>query len=48
MVARVLDYNQITTQILGSIAGDDTIFVAPQSTKEISALVKAIKDLLAT
>ena len=24
MVARVLDYNQITTEILGTIAGDDT------------------------
>lgn len=46
MVARVLDYNQITTQILGTIAGDDTIFVAPKSTKEIRKLVEEIKGLL--
>jgi transcriptional regulator of arginine metabolism len=46
MVARVLDYNQITTEILGSIAGDDTIFVAPKSTKEIRKLVEEIKNLL--
>jgi transcriptional regulator of arginine metabolism len=46
MVARVLDYNQITTEILGSIAGDDTIFVAPKSIKEIRKLVQEIKGLL--
>ena len=46
MVARVLDYNQITTRILGTIAGDDTIFVAPKSTKEIRNLVDEIKGLL--
>ncbi len=47
MVARVLDYNQITTKILGSIAGDDTIFVAPKSIKDIHKLTEEIKGLLA-
>jgi transcriptional regulator of arginine metabolism len=46
MVARVLDYNQITTEILGTIAGDDTIFVAPKSIKDIHKLAEEIKQLL--
>lgn len=46
MVARVLDYNQITTEILGTIAGDDTIFVAPKSIKDTKKLAEEIKGLL--
>ncbi len=46
MVARVLDYNQITTEILGTIAGDDTIFVAPKSIKDIHKLRDEIRALL--
>lgn len=46
MVARVLDYNQISTEILGSIAGDDTIFVAPKSIKDIQKLTEEIRNLL--
>jgi len=46
MIARVLDYNQITTEILGTIAGDDTIFVAPKSVKDIHKLSEEIKTLL--
>jgi len=46
MVARVLDYYQITTGILGTIAGDDTIFVAPKSIKDIHKLREEIKGLL--
>lgn len=46
MVARVLDYNQITTEILGTIAGDDTIFVAPKSIKDTQKLTEEIKGLL--
>ncbi|MBS3905280.1 MAG: hypothetical protein KGZ39_08145 [Simkania sp.] len=46
MVARVLDYNQITTAILGTIAGDDTIFVAPKTIKDIHKLTEEIKSLL--
>jgi len=30
--------------ILGTVSGDDTIFVAPQSTKKLAALVKKIKE----
>ncbi|MBS0620845.1 MAG: arginine repressor [Verrucomicrobia bacterium] len=46
MVARVLDYNQITTEILGTIAGDDTIFIAPKSIKDIQRLTEEIRGLL--
>lgn len=46
MIARVLDYHQQTTQILGTIAGDDTIFVIPKSIKKISQLLEEIKSLL--
>lgn len=46
MVARVLDYYQMTSEILGTIAGDDTIFVAPRSVQDISSLLKKIKTLL--
>lgn len=46
MVARVLDYVQVSTQILGTIAGDDTIFIAPKSIKEIQKLQQEIKALL--
>lgn len=45
MVARVLDYNQITSEILGTIAGDDTIFVTPKSIKHIDVLTQEIKTL---
>lgn len=46
MIARALDYNQITTEILGTLAGDDTIFVAPKSIKDIHKLTEEIKSLL--
>jgi len=45
MVARVLDYEQISTEILGTIAGDDTIFVAPKSVKNIKKLTEEIKNI---
>jgi len=32
--------------VLGTIAGDDTVFVAPRSPKEILALVKRIRETL--
>jgi transcriptional regulator of arginine metabolism len=46
MVARVLDYHQTKSEILGSIAGDDTIFVTPKSIKHTQQLLKEIKSLL--
>lgn len=46
MVARILDYNQVSTQILASIAGDDTVFVAPKSIRDIKKLLYEIRSLL--
>lgn len=44
LVARHIDSMRSTLGILGTIAGDDTIFIAPASTKRISALIQRIKD----
>jgi transcriptional regulator of arginine metabolism len=46
MIARALEYSQLTTEILGTIAGDDTIFVAPKSIKNILKLFEDVKRLL--
>jgi transcriptional regulator of arginine metabolism len=44
LVARFLD--QFEDGILGTIAGDDTIFVSPKSTKGIERLVRQIRKSL--
>jgi transcriptional regulator of arginine metabolism len=44
LVARHLDALKATIGILGTIAGDDTIFVVPESAKKISQVIKKIKD----
>lgn len=46
LVARILDYHKEKIQILGTIAGDDSIFVAPFSIKNINHTFKEIKNLL--
>ena len=46
LIARILDYHKKEIQILGSIAGDDTLFIAPKSTTKIGASLQKIKDLL--
>ena len=46
LVARLLDYNRRKLQILGTVAGDDVIFVAPQTTKNTGQSLSAIKKLL--
>ena len=46
MVGRILDYLPISTEILGTIAGDDTVFVAPKSVKNINKLYKEIRKIL--
>jgi transcriptional regulator of arginine metabolism len=44
LVARHLDSLRSGLGILGTLAGDDTIFVVPESVRKISATVKRIKD----
>lgn len=46
LIARVLDYHKKRLGILGTIAGDDTVFIAPVSIKKIKEVVAAIKKLL--
>jgi len=46
LIARILDYHKEKIQILGTIAGDDTIFVAPTSIKTIKESLMAIKQVL--
>ena len=45
-VARLLDYKQRMTEILATVAGDDTIFIAPKSTKRILKTLEEVKTLL--
>lgn len=46
VVARILDFHKNALQILATIAGDDSIFIAPNSIKTIQESVKAIRKLL--
>jgi len=46
LIARVLDYHREQLNILGTIAGDDTLFVAPRSVAKIEDTIKALKSLL--
>lgn len=45
MVARVLDLHRMDLKVLGCIAGDDTIFIAPQQTQDIHTTVMSIQAL---
>lgn len=44
LVARHLDNMRSALGILGTVAGDDTIFIAPASVKKISSLIRRIKE----
>lgn len=44
LVARHLDSLRTTLGILGTIAGDDTIFLAPASVKQTKSLIKRLKE----
>ena len=46
LIARVLDYHKDKIQIIGTIAGDDSIFIAPASIKMINDSLREIKNLL--
>ena len=46
LVARILDYHKDQLEILGTIAGDDTIFIAPTSNRLIQNSLIKIKTLL--
>lgn len=46
LIARMVDYCDSDDEIIGTIAGDDTIFVAPKSIKDIKKLTDKIKAKL--
>ncbi|HYF97350.1 MAG TPA: ArgR family transcriptional regulator [Coxiellaceae bacterium] len=46
MVARLLDHHAVELEILGTLAGDDTVMVVPKLSKRIPEILKAIKELL--
>ncbi len=45
MVARILDQHRVHLNILGTIAGDDTIFIAPKKNSEIMTTITMITKL---
>lgn len=45
MVARIIDQHRKDLDVLGSIAGDDTIFVAPKSNQQIVETQRMISQL---
>ena len=45
MVARIIDHNRMDLDVLGSIAGDDTIFVAPNNNNHITETIDKITQL---
>lgn len=46
MVARLLDHHSVDLEILGTLAGDDTVVVMPKSSKQIPEILNAIKKFL--
>lgn len=46
LIARLLDHNQEKLNILGTVAGDDTIIVIPESSKKTLQTLQAIKEFL--
>ncbi len=46
LVARLLDYNKDKAGILGTIAGDDTILIVPNSMKNTKSTLTNVKKLL--
>lgn len=46
LIARVLDHHTQELQILGTLAGDDTLFVVPQSTRTIQSVLGKVKEWL--
>lgn len=46
LIARLLDHHQQKLQILGTVAGDDTIIIIPASTHQLKQCLQAIKLFL--
>ena len=46
LVAREIDRHMVKLHLLGSIAGDDTIFVAPKDSKRIAQITEQLKQII--
>ena len=46
LISRMLDSMGESAGILGTLAGDDTIFIAPVSVDDIDNITQSIRDLL--
>ncbi len=46
LIARILDYHKNDIDILGTIAGDDAVFIVPTSMKNINHSIAKIRELL--
>jgi transcriptional regulator of arginine metabolism len=45
-VAEIIDHLRLPS-VLGTLAGDNTIFILPRSVKNIKATIQALRDVLA-
>jgi transcriptional regulator of arginine metabolism len=45
MVARILDQHKVDLNVLGTIAGDDTIFIAPKDNAIIVEIIRKMTQL---
>jgi transcriptional regulator of arginine metabolism len=46
LFGRLIDHNLAKLGVLGTVAGDDTLFVMPRSIKQIDQVLSEIKELL--
>lgn len=46
LIARNVDFHRERLKILGTVAGDDTLFIAPKSTREIKKIQNDIRNFL--
>jgi transcriptional regulator of arginine metabolism len=47
LIGRLLDHNREELLVLGTVAGDDTVFITPVSIKKIEKTLDAIQSFLA-
>ncbi len=46
LIARLLDHHRDELKILGTVAGDDTLFIAPTSTKHLQDTLNLVKAFI--
>jgi len=46
LIARMVDYHKKQLNVLGTIAGDDTVFVVPRSVEQIETVLNSIQAIL--